>query len=154
MGYYGKDKFIDWDPVKNQRYLKSDALDKLFEENEKFASIFNSTIEKKFIFDAMQTEMDRGKKKLTNEGMLRAIGKAYQKKKLVRYQVEQLLKDLFPRDTIPRDVQNELIFDVESTEEIETEAKEEAPENQPSGSEAENNENPEPKKGFLTKIGF
>ena len=153
MGYYGKDKFIGWDPVKNQRYLKSEAMEKLLGENKGFASRFNSTQEKRVIFDAMQAEMNRGKKKLTNEGMLRAIGTAHRKGVISQSQIKPLLYELFS-DTIPGHVQRDLIFGMETTEEIEAEEKKEEPENQPPGSEENTDEDPEPKKGLFSMLGF
>ncbi len=152
-GYYGSKEFIEWNPTKNQNYLKSEVMEELG-KNPAFASVFRTTQDKRIIFEAMASEADRGKKKLTNEGMLRAIGMVREAGVVLTSQTKSLVRGLFPGISVPASVQRELVFGAGESEESEVNPESETSEvaEVPEG----DGESSEPKrpKSILEILGF
>lgn len=152
-GYYGHKRFVEWNPAKNQTYLKSEVLGELG-NNPTFASVFRTTRDKRIIFEAMASETDPGRMKLTNEGMLRAIGAAREAGVASTSQAKSLVRGLFPGISVPTSVQRELVFGAEKSEEANVDPDSEPSEVTEVPESDEKSSEPKRPKSILEILGF
>lgn len=78
-------------------YLRSPAMEHLMSEYPSLGSMLRDTSLRKALFGSIRDHIDSGKGTLTNEGFLLALGDMYDRGRLKRYRIDDILRDAFPK---------------------------------------------------------